>query len=294
VRAWLLCDWGTTNVRAWRVEDGVARAMASFPLGVSRIGSGRVEARLDTDVRPALDAEGLPVLLGGMAGSNLGWTAAPYVDCPATLGSLEAAVVRPAPGVWISPGVRTRGANHGPDVMRGEELQVFGALARTTEPRLLCLPGTHAKWVRVEHGRIIDFVTVMTGELFAVLNTHSVLAAEGDPGDAAGFAAGLAAAGEGDNLSARLFGVRARRLTGDLPPGQEPAFLSGLLIGADVAAGPRLLGATTDMPVTLIGDTALCAAYRQALSGRGRASEILDGDAAALTGLMALAERIHP
>ena len=188
MRAWLLCDWGTTNVRAWRVEDGVARAMASFPLGVSRIGSCQVEARLDTDVRPALDAEGLPVLLGGMAGSNLGWTAAPYVDCPATLGSLEAAVVRPAPGVWISPGVRTRGANHGPDVMRGEELQVFGALARTTEPRLLCLPGTHAKWVRVEHGRIIDFVTVMTGELFAVLNTHSVLAAEGDPGDAAGFA----------------------------------------------------------------------------------------------------------
>lgn len=291
--AWLVCDWGTTNVRAWRIEDGAPRGMAMFPLGVSRLASGEVGARLESDIRPALDAAHLPVLLGGMAGSNLGWVAAPYLDCPAGLIDLANGVIQAAPGIWIAPGVRTMGEDHGPDVMRGEELQVFGALGRADGPHLLCLPGTHAKWVRVDGGRIIDFVTVMTGELFSVLRAHSVLAAEGDPADPTGFAAGLAAAGEGHALSARLFGARARRLTGDLAAGRETAFLSGLLIGADVAAGPRLIGCGDDTPVTLIGDPALCAAYGVALDGRGRAFRILDGDAAALAGLVALAERIR-
>lgn len=287
---WLACDWGTTNVRAWRIEDGVARATATFPMGVSRLARGEVQARLESDIRPALAAEGLPVLLGGMAGSNLGWMPTPYVGCPAGLADLTSAVVPAAPGVWIAPGVRSTR----PDVMRGEELQVIGAFGRKAGSGLLCLPGTHAKWVRVEDGRIIDFVTVMTGELFAVLSAHSVLAADGDPADPAGFTAGLAAAGEGDALSARLFGVRAQRLTGGLPAGQEPAFLSGLLIGADVAVGPRLLGCEEDMPVTLIGDPALCVAYGQALDRRGRAYGTMDGDAAALAGLAAVIERMRP
>jgi 2-dehydro-3-deoxygalactonokinase len=227
-----------------------------------------------------------------MAGSNLGWLEAPYVDCPASLADLSAAIVQAAPEVWIAPGLRTSGASHGPDVMRGEELQVFGALGPCEGPRLLCLPGTHAKWVFVRDGRIIDFVTVMTGELFAVLSGHSILAAEGDPADPAGFAAGLAAAGEGDALSARLFGVRARRLAGGLAAGEALAFLSGLLIGADVAAGPRLIGCRDDVPVTLIGDPDLCAAYGLALDRRARPYSIMDGDAAALAGLMALIERI--
>ena len=290
--AWLVCDWGTTNVRAWRIEAGQAVARASFGFGVSKIAPGEVPFCLEQSIRPALDAQVLPVLLSGMAGSNLGWMTAPYLDCPAGLRSVAAGLVQPAPGVWIVPGVRTIGRAHGPDVMRGEEVQIFGALELGAQSGLYCLPGTHSKWVRVEQGKIIDFVTAMTGELFALLNQHGVLAAAGDPSDQDGFAAGLAAAADGDGLSLRLFGLRARRLTGGLAAGQEPAFLSGLLIGAEIASAPDMLGAGLDEPITLIGDPSLCGAYAQALALRGRGSNQRDGEAAALAGLCAIMEGI--
>jgi 2-dehydro-3-deoxygalactonokinase len=292
VSAWLACDWGTTNVRAWRIEAGRAVASASFPFGVSKIGRGDVPLRLEQDIRPALKAEGLPVLLSGMAGSNLGWMAAPYVDCPADAKAVAKGLVQPAERVWIVPGVRTLGQAHGPDVMRGEEVQIFGALASTVQTGLFCLPGTHAKWVRVEGGKITDFVTAMTGELYALLSQHSILATVEDPAESEGFAAGLAASGEGDALSARLFGLRARQLTGSLAEGQSAGFLSGLLIGSDVASSPRLLGASEDEPITLIGDPALSAAYGQALAARGRSHQTIDGEAAALAGLISIIEGI--
>lgn len=290
--AWLACDWGTTNVRAWRIEAGRAVARASFPFGVSKIGRGDVPLRLDQVIRPALQAEGLAVVVSGMAGSNLGWAAVPYVDCPANARAIASGLVQPAERVWIVPGVRTVGQIHGPDVMRGEEVQIFGALASTLQTGLFCLPGTHAKWVRVEDGKITDFVTAMTGELYGLLSQHSILATDQDPTDQVGFAAGLAASGEGDALSARLFGLRARQLTGSLAEGQAAGFLSGLLIGADVASSPRLLGAPTDEPVTLIGDRALCAAYGQALAARGRPYQTIDGEAAAVAGLILIIEGI--
>ncbi len=292
--AWLACDWGTTNVRAWRIESGRAVASARFGYGVSKLAPGEVALRLEDSIRPALNAQGLPVLLSGMAGSNLGWMMTPYMDCPAGLEAVAANLAQPAAGVWIVPGVRTIGRAHGPDVMRGEEVQIFGAMGPSAQTGLYCLPGTHAKWVRVEQGQIIDFVTAMTGELYDLLNQHSVLSAEGDPTDQDGFAAGLAAAAEGDGLSLRLFGLRARRLTGGLAAGQEPAFLSGLLIGAEVASAPDMLGARRDEPVTLVGDPALCDAYSQALAFKGRASSRLDGDAAALAGLCSIIEGIKP
>jgi 2-dehydro-3-deoxygalactonokinase len=290
--AWLACDWGTTNVRAWRIAAGRAVASASFPFGVSKIGRGDVPLRLEQDIRPALKAEGLPVLLSGMAGSNLGWMAAPYVDCPADAISIAKGLVQPAEGVWIVPGVRSVGQAHGPDVMRGEEVQIFGAMTSPLQTGLFCLPGTHAKWVRVDHGKITDFATAMTGELYALLSQHSILATIEDPAEPEGFAAGLAAAGEGDGLSARLFGLRARQLTGSVAVGQSAGFLSGLLIGSDVASSSRLLSLSEDEPVTLIGDPALCAAYGQALAARGRAYQTIDGEAAALAGLISIIEGI--
>jgi len=292
--AWLACDWGTTNVRAWRIEAGRAVASANFPFGVSKIGLGDVPLRLGQDIRPALKAEGMPVLLGGMAGSNLGWMAAPYVDCPADAKSIAAGLVQPAEGVWIVPGMRTVGQAHGPDVMRGEEVQIFGALSAGQETGLFCLPGTHAKWVWVDGGKITDFVTAMTGELYALLSQHSILATVEDPTEPEGFAAGLAAAGEGDALSARLFGLRARQLSGSLAKQQSAGFLSGLLIGSDVASSPWLLGISEQAPVTLIGDPALCAAYGQALAARGWTCQTIDGEAAALAGLISIIEGIAP
>jgi 2-dehydro-3-deoxygalactonokinase len=171
-------------------------------------------------------------------------------------------------------------------------VQIFGALASTVQTGLFCLPGTHAKWVRVEGGKITDFVTAMTGELYALLSQHSILATVEDPAEPEGFAAGLAASGEGDALSARLFGLRARQLTGSVVVGQSAGFLSGLLIGSDVASSPRLLGLSDDEPITLIGDPALCAAYGQALAARGRSHQTIDGEAAALAGLISIIEGI--
>jgi len=291
--ALLACDWGTTHLRAWTLDaEGGVLAHRTFELGVGRLGPGEAAARFEAEVRPALDALELPAILCGMVGSNLGWMLAPYADCPAGLGDVAAALVRvPGSDVRIAPGLRCRTALGMTDVMRGEETQILGWIARRPArahgSRLVCHPGTHAKWALVEDGRIVRFQTAMTGELFAVLRGHSVLKGPGQPDDAAAFDAGLEAAGDGQALAARLFSARSR-VVGDGRPATETAsYLSGLLIGADVAATPALLDAG-DLPVALLGDPTLCSWYGRALAARGVAHTIDDGEAAAISGLHAL------
>ena len=294
--ALLAVDWGTTNLRAWTVDAGGAPlAHREFPLGVSRLRPGEAAAKFREVVRPALEARDLPALVCGMAGSNLGWIEVPYMDCPADAAALAAAVMQVEgqdPPVGIVPGLRAR-SDAGPDVMRGEETQLVGWLAqdaaRAHGTHLVCHPGTHAKWAVVVDGRIDRFVTCMTGELFAILTQHSVLkGAEGDA-DGPAFDDGVAAAGDGSALAARLFSARARVVGGGgLEPQDVRAYLSGLLVGADVASTPRLLGLAADTPVALVGDAALCAQYARALAQAGTAVEIHDGEAAVLAGLHAL------
>ncbi|MFC3069503.1 2-dehydro-3-deoxygalactonokinase [Phenylobacterium soli] len=294
--ALLACDWGTTNLRAWTLDEaGGVVAERDFDLGVSRLTPGEAGRRFQEEVQPALDAVGLPAILCGMVGSNLGWTSVPYVDCPAGLPELAgslASVEAHAAWVRIVPGLRCEGLVGAPDVMRGEETQILGWVAqdpaRARGRRVVCHPGTHAKWVLVEEGRIARFVTVMTGELFAVLSKHSVLKGEGGADDPAAFEAGLAAAGDGDALAARLFTARSRVVGGGAPAAGTPSYLSGLLIGAEVASAPRLLGLQGGEPVDLLGDARLCGFYRRALERRGLAVETFDGEAAARAGLFAL------
>lgn len=288
----LACDWGTTNLRAWTLgTDGSVVESREFPLGVSKLGPGEAERRFQAEVRPALDAETLPAILCGMVGSNLGWRAIPYADCPAGLGDLARGLARVASNVRIAPGLRCEGLAGAPDVMRGEETQILGWLAQHPERRrgriVLCHPGTHAKWVMIEDGRIIGFVTAMTGELFAVLSQHSVLRSDAAPDDEGAFEAGLAAAGDGSALAARLFTARARVAGGSAPADSTPSYLSGLLIGAEIASVPQHLGGRPDH-VVLLGDAALCARYRKALERIGIAVEAFDGEAAAIAGLFAL------
>lgn len=293
--ALLACDWGTTNLRAWTLDaSGAVVAQQDFPLGVSRLAPGEAARRFEADVRPALDARGLPAILCGMIGSNLGWTAVPYAACPAGLGDLAKGLTSVADDVRIVPGLRCEGIAGAPDVMRGEETQVLGWLAqlpaRREGRRLLCHPGTHAKWVLIEDGRIVRFVTAMTGELFAVLGQHSLLKSDAPATDDAAFDEGLAAAGQGDALAARLFTARARVVGGKAEAQSTPSFLSGLLIGAEVASVPRLLGEAPTQ-VSLLGDAVLCARYRRALVRTGVAVEAFDGEAAAIAGLFALGAR---
>lgn len=289
----LACDWGTTNLRAWTLDaGGGVVAHQEFDLGVSKLGPGEAAQRFHTQVRPALQAEGLPAILCGMVGSNLGWTVAPYADCPVGAEDLARCMVDVAPGVRIIPGVRSEGIAGAPDVMRGEETQLMGWLHlnpdRCRGRQVICHPGTHAKWMLVEEGRVTRFVTAMTGELFAVLSKHSVLKSGAPADDDAAFDEGLAAAGEGDALAARLFTARARVVGGGKPAESTPSYLSGLLIGAEAAAVPRLLGITGDESVALLGDERLCGLYARAFDRLGVSNQSFDGEAAAVAGLYAL------
>lgn len=292
----LACDWGTTRLRAWRLaEDGQVLAERTFELGVSRLSPGEAERRFEEQVRPALDAERLPAVLCGMVGSELGWRPAGYVDCPAGLEQLAAAMLEVRGGaapVRIVPGLKGPGLTGGADVMRGEETQVFGWLsaepARSRGRRLICHPGTHAKWILVEDGRVVRFVSFMTGELFAVLRAHSVLKSDAPVDDEAAFDEGVVAAGDGGALAARLFSARSRIAALGKAPASSPSYLSGLLIGAEVAAAPAALGCAEATEATLLGDASLCRWYRRVLARRGVEVEQGDGGEAVRAGLLAL------
>jgi 2-dehydro-3-deoxygalactonokinase len=298
--AFLACDWGTTNLRAWVVDDhGRPLREREFPdLGVSRLKPGEAAERFVREVRPALGADDLPAILCGMAGSTLGWAVVPYEPAPVGLDQLAARLMRveaPGPVVRIVPGVVGEGVAGAPEVMRGEETQALGWLAedeaRANGRWLVCHPGTHAKWIILAGGRLERFVTAMTGELYDVLRKHSVLKAEAGPVDEAAFALGLESAGEGDALSTRLFTVRSRVTAGGLDPGAAGSYLSGVLIGSEVAGAPRLLGVDRTAPIALVGDPKLCALYQTALERRGHPVARHDGDQAALAGLHALHRR---
>jgi len=279
-------DWGTSSFRAYRLNAaGVVLDTRSSPRGILTVADGGFAAVLREEVGAWLEAERL-MLLSGMIGSRQGWHEAPYVPCPAGEPEIRAALVRldfDWPGeVWLASGLSCR-AHDVPDVMRGEEVQILGALdVLDDEDGLVCLPGTHSKWVRVRGRRIVGFETHMTGEAFAVFRQHSILGRlmppsgqEADPEDAA-FAAGLARARTAGGLLHHLFGARSLGLMGDLPAAALPAYLSGLLIGHELAATAAIAG-----PVHLIGSEALTRRYARALELSGRAAKPLAPDLAA-------------
>jgi len=288
----LVCDWGSTRLRAWALNaSGSVLDQAEFPLGVNRLAPGEAQRRFGQDVRPRLNARDAPALLCGAIGSNVGWKAVPYADCPAGLGDIVGGLTEVAERVWIAPGLRTP-ALGGCDVLRGEETKAFGWLSddpvRRTGRRLLCEPGTHSKWLVVEDGRVTRFLSAFTGELYAVLSASSILRSDGEVHDLEVFDAGLTAAGEGDALLNRIYTARSRVAGAGADPASTSSYLSGLLIGAEVAATPRLLGLEGE-PVVLLADDPLRALYARALARRSVAVTHADAEPAALAGLVAIA-----
>lgn len=293
-------DWGTSRLRLFRVEAGQVVARREGP-GIGIVG-GQAQAALADAIAPWL-VDGTPrsVTLCGMIGARDIWVEAPYADCPADADQWRAAAVRfdwnGAP-MAIMAGLACTGADGIPDVMRGEETQIFGAIARDGalgEGRhLIVLPGTHNKWSLVEDGRIVAFRTVPTGELYALLRDHSTLAPKVEQSDAAqeaaGFAEGLGQAGSRQTGSGKLlqslFAARAMRLRAGRSADWALGYLSGLLIGCEIAEMRDMLGEAQG--VTLIGDARLSARYGQALDGMGQPLTMLDGDACALAGLALL------
>ncbi len=294
--ALLACDWGNTRLRAWSLDAaGKVLDRRSFDLGVLSLAPGEAGKVFETVVRPALGAETSPAILCGGVGSNIGWRTVPYVDCPADIEAVAAGLMAVRNGgapTWIVPGVRGPGLAGDVDVMRGEETQVFGWLTQDRASRagrqVICHPGTHGKWILVEDGRIARFISFMTGELFSVLTRHSVLKSQATVDDDEAFAAGLDAAGDGGALAARLFSTRSRVVGSGASPATMPSYLSGVLIGSEVAAAPDALGVDSSEPVALLGEPELCALYWRALERRGVAVSIHDGEPAAVAGLRAI------
>lgn len=287
-------DWGTTNRRAYLV-DPTGRLLDQFEdgLGVTSVEVGGFE-RAVADIRSRLGD--LPMVMAGMIGSNRGWREAPYVPCPAGLDQLAGAIVwMDDKRTGIVPGVCQTGSA-GADVMRGEEVQVFGAIAGQMVPAdgVICHPGTHAKWIVTAQAQITMFRTMMTGELFGLLVKHSILAdlIAGEVTRGEAFAAGVDEALAGGDVLSGLFRIRARHLLGagaGMNDGDEASYASGLLIGSDIQAGLKMAG---DREVALIGRPELCDLYAAALGRAGRASTSLDGSAAFLAGIQQLVNRL--
>lgn len=275
-------DWGTTSLRAYRIGAGGAVVdRLDRPGGILTVVEGGFPAALADAIGPWLAAGETRVLLCGMVGSRQGWVEAPYLRCPAGPAEIAAATI-PVPfdsaEVRLVPGLTTEDQHGIPDVMRGEETKLVAlADALGGGGHLACLPGTHSKWARIEGGRIAHFTTHMTGEAFAALSQHTILArtsTEG-PDRPEAFARGVARAGQGGGLLHHLFGARTLHLMDRLEPAETRSFLSGLLIGHEIVAALAETGATR---VELVGAAGLAALYAEALRLSGVAVRSHDPD----------------
>ncbi|WP_239806987.1 2-dehydro-3-deoxygalactonokinase [Croceicoccus hydrothermalis] len=285
---YIAIDWGTTNRRIYLIDQGghVLRTRQDDK-GVLSMG-----AEWDDEIL-AIRAEfgDLPILAGGMVGSTKGWCDVPYVGVPAGLDTLAYGVVSPISGVVLIPGIAVDGRDR-VDVMRGEEIQLLGAIGAGYAPfdAYFCQPGTHCKWVHAQEGRIVDFTTAMTGELFALLQAEGILSdtlrAPVTAGEAFrdGVRRGLGAC----DLAAALFEVRSRQLFGRLEQEDAASFASGILIGADV--GSRTLAAGQDIHV--IAEGALAKLYGMAIKVTGARAKAVDGDAAFVAGIREMRKRL--
>lgn len=290
---WIAVDWGSSNLRAWAMGPEGVLAEDASEAGMASLSTDGYESALLELIAPWLASSRAPlqVVICGMAGAKQGWREAPYrnVPCaPVEAGQLTAvATADPRIRVGIAPGLSQ---SQPADVMRGEETQIAGALA--LYPRfdgVICLPGTHSKWAHVSAGEVVSFQTFMTGEMFALLANQSVLrhGLQSDAWDDEAFAAAVGETlSRPERLAAKLFSLRAEALLHGLPADAARARLSGLLIGAELAAAkPYWLG----QDVALIGAPQLSRNYAAALSLQGITARQLSGRDCTLAGLAVLA-----
>ena len=283
-------DWGTTNRRAYRL-DSSGQCVDEFEDdgGVLTVPAGGFPDAV-AQIRQRLGDH--PLLLAGMIGSNRGWKEASYVPCPAGLDDLAAKLAWAGEREAIVPGVSYIGDGRA-DVMRGEEVQLLGAVAAgLVDPMgLVCHPGTHNKWATLRHGKIDRFQTVMTGELYSLLKEHSILSdlLQRDVQVNDVFKEAARHAIDHEALPADLFGVRARVLLGEAKKDDAACYASGLLIGADVRIG---LSIPTGAQIAVIGRPELTRLYAAAIATTGRDVIEHDGETCFLAGINEIAKRI--
>jgi 2-dehydro-3-deoxygalactonokinase len=285
---WIAVDWGTSNMRAWAMgADNTVLVHGESPKGMGQLSPPEFEPALLEVVETWLDPEKVtPVIACGMVGARQGWVEAEYATTPTApiaARPTRAPVTDRRIDVFILPGVSQSSP---PDVMRGEETQIAGYIAAHHGSSIICLPGTHSKWVEIADGRIARFRTAMTGEVFALLAEKSVLRHSvgtggwSDDGFAAGVTVGL---GEPDILT-QLFSIRAASLLDGASAQMSRSRLSGLLIGAELAGTRDYWRGTT---VALIGASALSTLYQTALELAGASARQFDAQDMTLAGLCA-------
>jgi 2-dehydro-3-deoxygalactonokinase len=298
--AYVAVDWGTSSFRLWLIgEDGGV-------LGERRSGEGMTTAAetgfaqvLQSHLAAVSAPDDIPVIACGMVGARQGWVEAGYIDTPTPLSAILTGAVS-VPGqprdIRILPGLAQR-SKETPDVIRGEETQLLGALpAGSRGEQVVCMPGTHSKWVRVADGIVTGFSTFMTGELFDVITRHSILAhavagAENMPADTGAFEAAVAAAFRQPALATNLiFGARAGQLLHGLTAAGAQARLSGTLIGTEIAGALSIAG--KNAAITLVASGRLQALYESAFRTLSLSYQTIDADAAVRSGLSAAARAI--
>jgi 2-dehydro-3-deoxygalactonokinase len=281
-------DWGTTNRRAYVVDcSGKPGAEFDDSKGVLSVDQRGFPAAI-AEIRQKLGDK--PLLMAGMIGSNRGWKEAPYVPCPAGVEDLAKAIVWAGDREAIVPGVSYVG-NGRADIMRGEEVQLLGAVAAgmIDQDALVCHPGTHNKWALVRRGQLASFRTVMTGELFNLLKTHSILSdlLQGKVESNDAFLAGAQHGWTNNDMSADLFAIRARVLLNQAKAEDAASYASGLLIGSDVRIG---LSEPLAAQVVVMGRPELTRLYAAAIKQAGREAIEVDGEKSFVAGISKIAE----
>jgi 2-dehydro-3-deoxygalactonokinase len=294
-------DWGSTRFRAYRVEKGGVSDRISSARGISTTPPEELAAGLVAELAPWrawIEGGRVPVLMAGMIGSNRGLRDAGYQRLPVDLDALASADARVEVATPLATKVSIRSGlalaqGEAFDVMRGEEVQLYGA-HRLRAAVLYVFPGTHSKWVPIDHAsgraQVRTFSTMMTGELHAWLVADSMVCRgipDAPPWSDDAFARGVARAAAAGDVIEETFRTRARWLLGDLPPASAPSFLSGLLIGHEIVTMTRRHPPAG--PTIVVGEERLCALYANATRQLGVAAETVAGEAAFIEGL----RRIH-
>ncbi len=292
-RPLIAVDWGTTSLRGARLgAEGQVLEARECPRGILSVPAGQFEAVFNELFGDWIQAPNALCLISGMAGSRQGWQEAPYCPCPAGFAELGRHLLWLQAGrIALVPGLSCGGTDAlgTPDVMRGEEVQIFGALQLLgRDSATLVLPGTHSKWVQVQSGRVTRFQTFMTGEVFALMSQHSILgktmALQG-AFDEVTFLQGIDHSQQPGSILQRLFAVRTLGLFERLSAAQLPSYLSGLLIGEELRTQAQLDQA---QPLILMGSEALTLRYTRALQHLQVPCQSL-GPEATWAGLSALA-----
>jgi 2-dehydro-3-deoxygalactonokinase len=291
--AFIAVDWGTSNARFALCDvQGQSLDMHEGP-GAAQ-SRGRFAEVFDAATADWRGKHGeLPAWMCGMVGSTFGWVEAPYLPCPADLRELADSAVQVREDVHVLPGMRCTNPLGAPDVMRGEETQLLGALRlgqlTGTGRQLVCMPGTHTKWVSLTGGVVQEFLTAPTGEIFGLLCEHSVLVRDRTTPVThvtSDFERGLAEAARHPGAFVhQIFQARSLRLDSQLSAEGAASWTSGLLIGADVGGALATFGVGDNAPVLVIGAPRLTESYVLALTRRGRGTAQIDGARAALAGL---------